>query len=206
MTSVPYNRPVQVITMSFLRSFLTFFLPERSAPGAEPPPVEVDVGEELQKVQRSLRRLSMASDRSAETLEHVSTRLDVMQQRLLQLSRPASAGVPLAEQELLRVLDQLERAASLLAAGAALEPLAAARDALLGAAHWQPVAVTGAPPVGTAIRVAEVAATVEGVSVGSVDEMRIARVLEQGYRRADGSLLRPAVIIAAPAGSCPTFS
>jgi hypothetical protein len=39
-----------------------------------------------------------------------------------------------------------------------------------------------------------------GASSGQGD-MRIARVLEQGYRRADGSLLRPAVIIAAPAGS-----
>lgn len=187
--------------MPSLRSFLASFFPGPSAAVAQPPPV--DVGEEFQKVQRSLRRLSMASDRSAETLQNVSTRMDEMQQRLLQMSRPARAGVPLAEGELLRVLDQLERAASLVGTDAALEPLAAARDALLAASGWQAVAVTGAPPVGTAIRIAEVA---PGVSAGSGDDMRIARVLEQGYRRSDGSLLRPAVIIAAAAGSSVTLA
>lgn len=186
--------------MSSLRSFLASLLPGRSAAVAEPP--RVDVGEEFQKVQRSLRRLSMASDRSAETLENVSTRLDEMQQRLLQMSRPARAGVTLGEEELLRVVDQIERAASMLGASAA-DPIAAARDALLAAAGWQPVAVTGAPPAGTAIRIAEVA---QGMSAGPGDDMRIARVLEQGYRRADGSLLRPAVIIAAPAGSSETIA
>ena len=187
--------------MSSLRSFFASLIPGRSAAVAEPPPV--DVGEEFQKVQRSLRRLSMASDRSAETLENVSTRLDEMQQRLLQMSRPTRAGVTLAEEELLRVVDQIERAASMIGTSAALEPMAAARDALLAAAGWQPVAVRGAPPAGTAIRIAEVA---QGVSSGPGDDMRIARVLEQGYRRADGSLLRPAVIIAAPAGSSDTIN
>jgi molecular chaperone GrpE (heat shock protein) len=160
------------------------------------------VGEEFQKVQRSLRRLSMASDRSGEILQTVSTRLDEMQQRLLQMSRPARAGVSLEEADVLRVLDQLERAASMIDGPVpSLEPLSAARDGLLRAAGWQPVALRGARAEGTAIRIAEVA---EGAPPGHED-VRIGRVLEQGYRRADGSLLRPAVVIAAPAGS-PTLS
>jgi hypothetical protein len=195
--------------MPSLRSFLASLLPAfrpavkqevDAAPGAPSP---TDVGEEFQKVQRSLRRLSMASDRSGELLQNVSTRLDEMQQRLLSMSRPARASVSLGEEEVLRVLDQLERAASIIEHGtAALEPVISACDALLLASGWQRVAVAGARPEGTAIRIAEVT---PGVAAGGGD-VRISRIIEQGYRRSDGSLLRPAVVIAAPAGSPETIT
>jgi molecular chaperone GrpE (heat shock protein) len=161
-----------------------------SAPGPEP-----DVGEEFQKVHRGLRRLSLASDRSGEILQAVSARLDEMQQRLLTLGRPAKVGVTLEESELLRVLDQLDRAGSFTELPApARELVAAAKSELLRAAGWQPIAVAGAKPQGVDIRIAEFVG--EGAAGGHQDA-RIDRVLEQGYRRADGSLLRPGVVIAA---------
>jgi molecular chaperone GrpE (heat shock protein) len=187
--------PLRSYFASFLGSFRSAPKEDDPVPAGLPP---VDVGEEFQKVQRSLRRLSMASDRSGELLQNVSTRLDEMQQRLLQMSRGARAGVSFEEDAVLRVLDQLERAASMIeASAAALEPVAAARDALLSASGWQRVALIGTRPEGTAIRIAEVTAG----APRSGGDVHIARIIEQGYRRADGSLLRPAVVIATPAGS-----
>jgi hypothetical protein len=190
---------------SYLASLQAFFRPvagqEPDAASAAAPPT--DVGEEFQKVQRNLRRMSLGQDRSNELLQTVSTRLDEMQQRLLAMSRPARAGVSLGEEEVLRVLDQLERAASIMEPGAAaLEPAAAARDALLAAAGWQRLAVAGARPEGAAIRIADV---MPG-TLPTGGDVRVARIIEQGYRRADGSLLRPAVVIAAPAGSSETIT
>lgn len=167
---------------------------EEKPPTAEPP---LDVAEEFQKLHRGLRRLSLASDRSGEILQAVSLRLDEMQQRLLQMSRPPRSGVSLEEGALLTVLDRLDHAASAAelprSVGALID---SARGALLQAAGWQPVAVAGAQPDGADIRIAEMA----GEPAARVQDTRIHRILEQGYRRADGSLLRPGVVIAAAAG------
>lgn len=156
---------------------------------------ELDVAEEFQKLQRGLRRLSLASDRSGEILQAVSARLDDIQQRLLQANRPARIAVALEEADVLRVLDQLDRAGSLTELpGAARELMTAAKNVLLQAAGWQPIAVTGAKPEGVDLRIAEFIG--EPVTNGH-HNARIDRILEQGYRRADGSLLRPGVVIAA---------
>jgi molecular chaperone GrpE (heat shock protein) len=159
---------------------------------------ELDVAEEFQKLQRGLRRLSLASDRSGEILQAVSARLDEMQQRFLQMGRPQQVAVALEEADLLRVLDQLDRAAGLTELPArACEFVTGAKDTLLRAAGWQPTAVTGVKPEGVGIRIAEF---IGESAANGLTEAHIHRVLQQGYRRADGTLLRPGVVIAA-AGS-----
>jgi molecular chaperone GrpE (heat shock protein) len=172
---------------------------ERLSEGLQTSPMpELDVAEEFQKLQRGLRRLSLASDRSGEILQAVSARLDEMQQRLLQMGRPQRVAVALEEADLLRVLDQLDRAAGLAELPAlACELVTGAKDTLLLAAGWQPIAVIGVKPEGVGIRIAEFIG--ESAANGHA-EARIHRILEQGYRRADGTLLRPGVVIAA-AGS-----
>jgi len=177
---------------------------ESSSAGLESSAVpELDVGEEFQKLHRGLRRLSLASDRSGEMLQAVSGRVDEMQQRLLQIGRPQRVAVALEETDLLRVLDQLDRAAGLAELPAsACEFVAAAKEALLQATGWQPTAVTGVRPEGVGIRIAEFIG--ESAANGPT-EARIHRILQQGYRRADGTLLRPGVVIAA-AGSSPTHN
>jgi hypothetical protein len=171
------------------------------------PESELDVAEEFQKVQRGLRRLSLASDRGGEMLQAVSTRLDEMQQVLLRISRPQQAALTLDETELLRVLDQLDRAVGMADLPALARDLVeSAKACLLSGAGWQPTAIAGAKPEGVGIRIAE--------SVGESDnnghpEVRIHRILEQGYRRADGTLLRPGVVIAAtapPSNACSTLT
>lgn len=188
--------------IGWLTSLLAMFRPSEGPTRRDPQPEdllpELDLAEEFQKVHRSLRRSSLASDRSAEILQAVSARLDDMQQRLLQISRPTRAGVTLEEADLLRVLDHLDAASSALGSGAVLERIASARSSLLQAAGWRPVAVTGARPEGTDIRIAE---RVGEPAANGHEDMRIARILEQGYRRADGSLLRPGVVIAASGAS-----
>jgi len=167
------------------------------SPGGSPEP-ELDVAEEFQKLHRGLRRLSLASDRSGEILQAVSARLDEMQQRALQMGRPQRAAVALEETDLLRVLDQLDSAAGLAELPTpALAFVAGAKDALLQGAGWQPIAVTGMKPEGVGIRIAEFIG--ESAATGPT-EAHIHRILQQGYRRADGTLLRPGVVIAA-AGS-----
>jgi hypothetical protein len=174
---------------------------------AAPPESELDAGEEFQKLQRGLRRLSLASDRSGEVLQGVSTRLDSMQQMLLRMSRPQQAALTLDETELLRVLDQLDCAAGTAELAAPARPLIdGAKSALLSGAGWQPIAVAGAKPEDVGIRIAEFIGA--SASNGHAD-VRIHRILEQGYRRADGTLLRPGTVIAAAAHTSsvdPTFS
>jgi molecular chaperone GrpE (heat shock protein) len=156
---------------------------------------KLDVAEEFQKLQRGLRRLSLASDRSGELLQAVSARLDEMQQRLLQMSRPQPVALTLNESDLLRVLDQLDRAAGIAELpDPARELMEGAKSALLQAAGWQPTAMTGAKPEGIGIRIAEVIG--DSTANGQGDAL-IHRILEQGYRRADGTLLRPGIVIAA---------
>jgi hypothetical protein len=154
----------------------------------------VDPAEEFQKIQRGLRRLSLASDRSGDVLQAVAARLDEMQQTLLTQNRPQPAVLTLDEAQLLQLLDQLDRVAGVpdlaAVAGALLQE---AKTALLASARWRPVTVPGAAPDGADIRIAEFIG--DPATEGPAD-IRIHRILEQGYRRADGTLLRPGVVIA----------
>jgi len=192
-----------------VRWFTTLFAPFRRASeppradtveplseGSETSPVipELDIADEFQKLHRGVRRLSLASDRSGEILQAVSSRLDEMQQRLLQMARPQRVAVALEEADLLRVLDQLDRAAELAQQPPpACELVAGAKDTLLQAAGWHSIAVTGAKPEGVDIRIAEF---IGESAANAPTEARIHRILQQGYRRADGTLLRPGVVIA----------
>lgn len=164
-----------------------------SCPAAAP----LDPAEEFQKLQRGLRRLSLSSDRSSEILQAVSSRIDELQQSILKLSRPHEVALGLEEREVLGILDQLDRAAAIPdLPEAARPPIEAAKATLLASARWQVIALMGANPEGTDIRIAEYlgASNEDGHA-----DVRIHRILEQGYRRADGSLLRPSVVIAAAA-------
>jgi len=154
----------------------------------------LDPAEEFVKIQRGLRRLSLASDRSGEILQAVATRLDEVQQTILNQNRPLQAALILDEAQLLNILDQLDRLASIPDLPAVAGPLVQeAKTALLGRARWQPVALTGSAPGGADIRIAEFIGEPE--AEGRAD-IRIHRILQQGYRRADGTLLRSGVVIA----------
>lgn len=205
---------------AFLSRLLRGRASSESGETGEPP---VDTAEELQKIHRGLRRLSLAADRNAALLEAVGVRVDGIQQTLLKTSQPQQSAVSLDEAQLLRILDQLDR----LAAVPGLPPAAGTwiddvRSVLLERADWTAVALPGAAPDGVDIRITEVvdrtgdandlgdapgkddagAAGGAGGAAGRIDGNRraqavIHRVLEQGYRRADGTLLRPAVVVAA---------
>src|SRR6267378_2217505 len=195
--------------MSLLRPLTSLFAPLRRAFGRRgrnldesnlsqsPDEPELDAAEEFLKIQRGLRRLSLASDRSGEILQAVSARLDELQQTLVNISRPRQVALTMEETDLLRLLDQLDRATGVAdLPSVARGPIDSAKSALLVSAGWQPVALAGAKPEGAGIRIAEF---VGGSDASDRADVRIHRILEQGYRRADGTLLRPGVVIAAAA-------
>lgn len=192
--------------------------PDRGAPEqATAQAAGLDPAEELQKVQRGLRRLGLASDRSAGMLEVMAGRLDEIQQALREMRRPSDALVALDEADLLRMLDQLDLAlgAPELSTSARVAVERTSED-LLAAARWEAVAARGASPTGTDIRIAErtspdaagtgiaegasAEAAGTGIAEHALRQAYIERVLQQGYRRADGSLLRPAIVVAAVRG------
>lgn len=194
--------------MSLLKLFaawftrlLALFRPRSLAlPAAVPGSLTaVDAAEEFAKLQRGLRRLSLASDRSGELIDGVAARLDEIRQTLEQMRRPPQVALSLKESELLQMLDQLHRAAAAgelpAAARAAIE---AVQSTLLAGAGWTRVTALGARAEDTAVRIAEFVG--EMPAHPGVD-IRVHRVLEQGYRRADGALLRPGVVIAAAASA-----
>jgi hypothetical protein len=153
--------------------------------------------DEFLKIQRSLRRLSLASDRSGEILHTVSGALDEVRQALLRMNRPQQTALTLDEAQLLNILDRLDQLARVPDVPAAARSLnAEAITALLAGARWQPVAFIGAKPVGSDIRVAEF---IGDTQVPGHADAIIHQVIEQGYRRCDGTLLRPGVVIAAAA-------
>lgn len=165
-----------------------------------PPPPEaldaLDLAEEFQKIQRGLRRLSMASDRSGELLQAVSIQLDELKQSSLRVI-PSEQHAALAMEEL-PLLGLLDRLAHVMQVpdlpDAARSALTSVTQELLSAAQWQPIAHLGARPEGADLRIAEFLG--ESGANGHA-HATIHRILEQGYRRADGTLLRPGVIIAA---------
>ena len=171
-------------------------LRSRFSPQAPEQADDLDLAEEFQKIQRGLRRLSMASDRSGEILQAVSSRLDDLKQTSLR-AVPCERQPALAMEEipLLRLLDRLEHASQVPELpDAARSALEAVKQELFTAARWWPIAHIGAKPEGADIRIAEVLGE-PGTFAQS--HAIIHRILEQGYRRADGTLLRPGVVIAA---------
>src|ERR1700675_4352057 len=66
----------------------------------------LDPAGEFVKIQRGLRRLSLAPARSGEILQALAIRLDEVQQTLLSQSRPQQAALVLDEAQLLNILDQ----------------------------------------------------------------------------------------------------
>jgi hypothetical protein len=162
---------------------------------------EWDAAREFQGLQRSLRRLSLTADRNGQMLEAVAVRIDQVQQLLLESGRRAGVALALDETELLGLLDQLHRLAELVELpGPARSLVAGVTDTLLARARWRPVAHTGSRPDGADIRVAE---RLWDAAVDGDPDIRIHRVLEQGYRRADGTLLRPGIVVAGTAGADP---
>ncbi len=163
--------------------------PLADGPGAPEP---IDVAAELSHLKRGLRRLSLASEQQCELLQGLSARLQALDQSVLRLGLARDGAVRVDEATLLRLLDQLDKA---LALPGLPEPvsdtLCAVQEALLAAAGWRPAAIPGAPPEGVHLRVAEV---LPGASGGA---FRIHHILEQGYLRADGSVMRAAVVVAA---------
>src|SRR5260370_11331755 len=73
----------------------------------------LDPVEEFVKIQRGLRRLSLASDRSGEILQAVATRLDEMQPTIPNQDRPQQAALVLDEAPVLNLLAQLDRLANI---------------------------------------------------------------------------------------------
>lgn len=165
---------------------------DADADPAAPEP-QTDTAEEFAKIQRGMRRLSLASDRSGELLQAVAGRLDEVKQTLLTLNRPQQAALSLDEPQLLNILDQLDRLTNIPDVPSATGPLVhEIKAALLSRARWLTVALVGNAPSGADIRIAEF--------VGEPQtDVKIHQILEQGYRRADGTLLRPAVVIAGAA-------
>lgn len=183
--------------MSFFQRVRSIFAATDAAAAAEIDAApEIVAAEEFQKIQRSVRRLSMASDRSGEILQTVSERLNDIQQTLLKMTAPPrQTALALEEAPLLGILDRLDHAARVPelpdAARSAIEGV---KQELLAGARWRSVARSGDKPEGADIRIAEF---LDGAGANEQAEAFIHRVLEQGYRRADGTLLRPGVVVAA---------
>ncbi len=170
-------------------------------PGSGSAAPDLDPAEEFQSIQRGLRRLSLASDRSGQMLEAVAVRVDEVQQLIIEGGRQPEVALALDEADLLDLLDRLDRMAELPdLPRLARSLLAEMTDALLAMARWRPVARAGSRPEGSDIRIAEYLG--EATLAGTPD-VRIFRVLEQGYRRADGTLLRPGVVVASATGTDP---
>ncbi len=154
--------------------------------------VEAKVLEELAKLQRGLRRLSLAHEQHGEQLQGVAARLQDLDQNVMRLTLRGAREIAIDEDTWLRCLDRLEW--SLRVPGlpeAAGESLRAIHETLLSAAGWRAVAMVGAAPEGVHLRIAEVLPDPGAVSY------RIRYILEQGYLRANGGAVRPAVVVVA---------
>jgi len=174
-------------------------------PGPSPPEAEIieakiidakiidaKVIDEFAKLQRGLRRLSLADEQHGEQLQGVAARLQDLDQNLMRLALRGAREITIDEDTWLRCLDRLER--SLRVPGlpeAAGESLRALHEALCSAAGWRAVAILGAAPEGVHLRIAEVLPDPGAASY------RIRHILEQGYLRPDGGAVRPAVVVVA---------
>ena len=172
-------------------------LDEAAATPPGPDPIEArildaKIIEEFAKLQRGLRRLSLAHEQHGEQLQGVAARLQDLDQNVMRLALRGAREVTIDEDTWLRCLDRLDR--SLRVPGlpeAAGESLRALHEALCSAAGWRAVAILGAAPEGVHLRIAEALPDPGAASY------RIRHILEQGYLRPDGGAVRPAVVVVA---------
>ena len=137
---------------------------EAAATPPGPDPIEArildaKIIEEFAKLQRGLRRLSLAHEQHGEQLQGVAARLQDLDQNVMRLALRGAREVTIDEDTWLRCLDRLDR--SLRVPGlpeAAGESLRALHEALCSAAGWRAVAILGAAPEGVHLRIAEVTA------------------------------------------------
>lgn len=154
--------------------------------------LDAKIIEEFAKLQRGLRRLSLAHEQHGEQLQGVAARLQDLDQNVMRLALRGAREVTIDEDTWLRCLDRLDR--SLRVPGlpeAAGESLRALHEALCSAAGWRAAAILGAAPEGVHLRIAEVLPDPGAASY------RIRHILEQGYLRPDGGAVRPAVVVVA---------
>ena len=154
--------------------------------------IEAKIIDELAKLQRGLRRLSLAHQQHGEQLQGVAARLQDLDQNVMRLALRGAREVTIDEDTWLDCLDRVDR--SLRVPGlpeAAGESLRALHEALCSAAGWRAVAMLGAAPEGVHLRIAEVLPDPDATSY------RIRHILEQGYLRPDGGAVRPAVVVVA---------
>ncbi|MGH7418966.1 MAG: hypothetical protein ACREKB_14430 [Candidatus Rokuibacteriota bacterium] len=152
--------------------------------------IDAKIIDEFAKLQRGLRRLSLAHEQHGEQLQGVAARLQDLDQNVMRLTLRGAREVAIDEDTWLRCLDRLEW--SLRVPGlpeAAGESLRAIHETLLSAAGWRAVAMVGAAPEGVHLRIAEVLPDPGAASY------RIRYILEQGYLRPNGGAVRPAVVV-----------
>ena len=154
--------------------------------------IDARIIEEFAKLQRGLRRLSLAHEQHGEQLQGVAARLQDLDQNVMRLALRGAREVAIDEDTWLRCLDRLDRSLRLPGLPeAARESLRDLHETLCSAAGWRAVANLGAAPEGVHLRIAE-ALTDPGAA-----SYRIRHILEQGYLRPDGSPVRPAVVVVA---------
>jgi hypothetical protein len=165
---------------------------EAAATPPGPSPIDAKIIEELAKLQRGLRRLTLAHEQHGEQLQRVAARLQDLDQNVMRLALRGAREVTIDEDTWLRCLDRLERCLRVPALPeAAGESLRVLHEALCSAAGWRAVANLGAAPEGVHLRIAEALPDPGAASY------RIRHILEQGYLRSDGSPVRPAVVVVA---------
>jgi hypothetical protein len=157
----------------------------------------VDLAEELTKLQRGLRRISLANDRNTELLGGLGQGFQELNQAVLKLGVTKSEA-QLSDAQLLDCLDRLDKVLDGSGiADAVRDSLRSVQRILVDAAGWRIVAVVGGSPDGVHLRVVETLAEAGPHLAEEPVGFRIHTVLQQGYLRADGSRVRPAVVVAA---------
>ena len=154
--------------------------------------IDAKIIDEFAKLQRGLRRLSLAHEQHGEQLQGVAARLQDLDQNVMRLALRGPREVTIDEDTWLGCLDRLDRSLRLPGLPeAAAESLRALHEALCSAAGWRAVAILGAAPEGVHLRIAEALPDPGAASY------RIRHILEQGYLRPDGGAVRPAVVVVA---------
>lgn len=172
------------------------FAKERPPVEAAPPPED-----ETAKISRLVRRLSLAMDQQNDRLSAITRKLDGVEQSVLKQTialQDRAPGVSLSESETLAILDSVDKLMALSpGSDLALSLLMGIRDRLLRATGWGLAAHVGDRADQPYHRVAEVQHHAHS-EVGSVTQ-----IIRQGYLKADGAVLRDAVVVVAgaPSGS-----